>query len=617
MKIRLHMPAIPHTITRDEFSHCAFTGKVQRFAPMMRSRGFEVYHYGVETSESGADKQIQLLTKQEWEELRIESCKVIHPDLPHDEIVNKLKDPKAYIGNLGNVTYPIYKEFNKRFREELIKNYRSTSTDIVCLPFGPANETAIAGLDIVPVESGIGYPNAYKNFRIYESYAKLHMNMERDKKTLENYWFVCPNYYNVIEWPLSLTPKKDTIGYFGRLECIKGINIVVEVAIKFPHIQFIICGQGDPTPYLTVPNITYKAPIHGMDRGEYLGSLTALLAPSKWPEPFCGVSAEAQLCGTPVIGHDCGAIVENVENFKTGVRCHTLSDFCYATQMAIDGKFDRQYIRNRALELFDMYKIANKYEHAFKSILDIYNGTNGWYSPNIHIDVLNSNTESLQVKPNVERDVNNNFQLIPENFPYKEIIKKNIIPRLIHLIWVGDSPEPEYFYRTVDEWHKLMPDWHVHVWTNNDINTNEFPEKIIELLNTVETGIQKADIMKYFILEKYGGVYIDSGIVPNSSLEPLVTNFGIIELIIYNVDPLIDGYVNTNFITATKNNPVIKKACELCYNAELNTIDRHLKTGPALFGKAIAEIKDYNEYMAILQKNPFIRNKVFLDEFNE
>jgi hypothetical protein len=49
-QMRLHLPAIPHTITSPEFSHCAFTGKVLRFAPMMRSRGYEVIHYGVEGS---------------------------------------------------------------------------------------------------------------------------------------------------------------------------------------------------------------------------------------------------------------------------------------------------------------------------------------------------------------------------------------------------------------------------------------------------------------------------------------------------------------------------------------------------------------------------------------
>ena len=72
-KIRLHLPAIPYTITRDEYSHDAYTGKVKRFSPMMRSRGFEVYHYGVETSESGANKNFDLLTKEEWNKLRIQT----------------------------------------------------------------------------------------------------------------------------------------------------------------------------------------------------------------------------------------------------------------------------------------------------------------------------------------------------------------------------------------------------------------------------------------------------------------------------------------------------------------------------------------------------------------
>ena len=412
-KIRLHLPSIPHTITCSEFSHCAFTGKVQRFSPMMRSRGFEVFHYGVETSESGADKDIQIFTKQEWHMLRIESCKIIHPDWSLEQILDKLADPKAYVGDLGNVTYPLYKEFNNRLRKVLEENYRSTTTDIVCLPFGPAHEDAISGKNYVVIETGIGYPNSYKGFRIFESYAKLHMNLQRENKQLENYWFVCPNYYNVAEWPLSLTPKIDTIGYFGRLEHIKGIAIVVEVAKLFPHLRVVICGQGDPTPFLKdAPNLVYKTPIHGMERSEYLGSLTCLLAPSKWPEPFCGVTAEAQICGTPVIGHDCGAIVENVEPFKTGMLCHTLSDFKYSVQMALDGKFDRNYIRERAIRLFDMYNVAKRYEYVFNSTLQIFNGTNGWYSPNCFIDCIapNNSEDSPLRQPSPLRQLNDTTQ---------------------------------------------------------------------------------------------------------------------------------------------------------------------------------------------------------------
>jgi len=620
MKLRLHLPAIPHTITRDEFSHCAFTGKVQRFSPMMRSRGFEVFHYGVEGSVSGADKDIQLFTKQEWQMLRIESYRIKDPSLSLEQILEKLEDPKQYIGELGNMGYPLYIEFNKRLLVALENEYRSTSTDIVCLPFGPAHEPAIVNKNYICVESGIGYPNAYKEFRIYESYAKLHSNMQRDGKQLQNYWFVCPNYYNLNEWPLSLSPKVDTIGYFGRLEHIKGIAVVVECARLFPNIRFIICGQGDPTPFLIEPNIVYQSPIHGADRGAYLGSLLVLLAPSKFLEPFCGVSAEAQLCGTPVIGHDSGAIVENVEPFKTGLHCHTLSDFKYGIQMALDGRFDRQYIRDRAVRLFDMYNVAKKYEHAFKSILDIFNGTNGWYSPNIHTGCMDPYMiEDKKIHdswpvPDISKDVSyvDRIAFVPEDYKYSENTGSSI-PKLLHLIWVGPDRAPEFLRTIVEGWAKLMPEWTIRIWTNADITTNEFPERAVELINSASKGVQKADIMKYFIIEKYGGVYIDIDVVPHKSLEPLV-NFKDAKLILCHDLPLTWEYVNTNFIAAKPNHLVLKKACDMCYTTLINTDDIKLKTGPFLLGHALAKTHII-EKSYLLPIKTFYKNKDYDDRF--
>ena len=392
MKIRLHILGIPHTITKDEYSHCAFTGKVFRFSKMMKSVGYETYHYGIETSKSGADVQIDLLSLHEFDKLRHESCKKLFPELTDDIITQKLKNPKEFIGDLANLTTPLYKEFNKRLREKLIQNYRDKSTDIVCLPFGPAHEDGIAGLDFVFVETGIGYHNAYKDYRIYESNAIMHYDFCRAQKNICNYWFVCPNYYDLDDWIYNEKPDKKKIGFFGRITSTKGLSIVVEIAKKFPDVEFIICGSGDPKPFMIHPNIIYKEPLHGKERTHYLNSLTALLAPTQFLEPFCGVSAEAQLCGTPVISHDYGALVDNVEQFKTGLRCHTLSDFCHGVQMALDDKFDRKYIRDRAVKLFDMNKVAKKYDYIFKSIINIYNGTNGWYSNNNSIHLLEDDT---------------------------------------------------------------------------------------------------------------------------------------------------------------------------------------------------------------------------------
>lgn len=396
-QIRLHIPGIPYAITRSEFSHDAYTGKVQRFSPMMRSRGFEVYHYGVETSESGATKHFDLLTKKEWRDLRIKTVKFVEPHHTEESAIKRNDDPRMIISVLSNWNSPLTVEFNKRFREKLKENYRSTKTDIVCVPLGRTSESALAGLDVVKVESGIGYGGSYFDFRVFESYAWMSHTMAVDKKWPPNYWFVVPNYFDTKEFEFTEVPQPKKIGFLGRVTDVKGCGVISEIAKRFPDVEFVLCGQGDDyQKYLTSPNIHYKDPIHGKERSDYLGSCTAVLCLSKFLEPFCGVATEAQLCGTPVICTDHGGQGETVEQFKTGFRGRTLADFCLGVQMALEGKFDRNYIRERAVRNYDMYKLAYDYEYAFRSILDIYNPEkNGWYSPDSHMVPLLNHVQSL------------------------------------------------------------------------------------------------------------------------------------------------------------------------------------------------------------------------------
>lgn len=388
-KIRLHIPAIPYTITRPEFSHDAFTGKVLRFSRMMRSRGFEVYHYGVETSVSEATKQFDIMTKEEWTELRIKSWQFIHKDLTLENAIKMNNDDTQVVSQLSNWSSPLTKEFNARFRKHLIENYRSNKTDIVCIPLARTYQDALDKLNYVVVEIGIGYSGSYLNYRIFESYLWMANTLGKEDKQPNNYWFVIPHFFDTKEFQLSLKPMPKRIGYLGRITELKGCKIIMEIARKFPDYEFVICGQGDPTPYLSVPNIVYKKPIHGSERSEYLGSCIAFLHLAKYLEPFgCG-PVEAQLCGTPVISTDWGGMVETVEQGITGLRGHTLADFCYGVQMAIDGKFNRQYIRDRAVRLYDMYNVARQYDYVFRTILDVHiPGKNGWYSPDTHIPSL-------------------------------------------------------------------------------------------------------------------------------------------------------------------------------------------------------------------------------------
>ena len=389
--IRLHLPAIPYTITRSEYTHCAFTERVQKFSPMMRSLGFEVYHYGVESSQSGATQNFDLMTKDEWTSLRIHTIQWLNPKLTLEEATEKNSDPKLDMSELSNWNSPLTKEFNKRLRVKLQENYRSQKTDIICVPLAKTHIDAINLDKQLTVEISIGYSGSFLNYRIFASYSWMSRTLGVENTNPTNYWFVIPYYFDINDFKLSLNPNPLRIGYLGRLTSLKGCGIIGEIAKKFPNIEFVLCGSGDPAHFLKAPNIVYKSPIHGKERSEYLGSCVAFLHLAKYNEPFGCAPVEAQLCGTPVICSDWGGMVETVEQFKTGLRGHTLADYCYGVQMALDGKFDRKYIRERAVNLYDMFKLANNYEYVFKSVLDIYNGKNGWYSPDTHIKAILEN----------------------------------------------------------------------------------------------------------------------------------------------------------------------------------------------------------------------------------
>ena len=58
--------------------------------------------------------------------------------------------------------------------------------------------------------------------------------------------------------------------------------------------------------------------------------------------------------------------------------CHTLADFCRGVERALEGGFDRAYIRKRAQDRYDMHQVAKPYDYAFRCLADLRG--DGWYA---------------------------------------------------------------------------------------------------------------------------------------------------------------------------------------------------------------------------------------------
>ena len=123
----------------------------------------------------------------------------------------------------------------------------------------------------------------------------------------------------------------------------------------------------------------------------------------------------------------------------------------------------------------------------------------------------------------------------PEDFAQLDLFKKiydqhhkflaqasgeNKIPKVIHFIWLGPRPFPAESVENVRMWIAHHPDWTVKFWTDRDRhlpcygmkkeNANRFSFTLLgkEYASSTNWG-EKSDILRYEILYKEGGVYVD------------------------------------------------------------------------------------------------------------
>jgi 2-polyprenyl-3-methyl-5-hydroxy-6-metoxy-1,4-benzoquinol methylase len=353
MKPRLHLIGIFHTQHTQSYSHCAFTGKALRFPKMMQGQGYEVIEYSNAGSESSADEHVEMLDAAEFNTLFKRNSTDFH-------------------GNDATVGSAAHQLFEQRLIPALRE--RLQPQDIICHPFGHAHQQLMAEFpNHQHVETGIGYPTLMPNsFRIFESYAWMHYHQGKENRNGKNYEWVVPNYYDLDDWEPSYEPGQ-YLAFLGRITPLKGIDTIKAIADHSPW-PIVLHGQGDPSPW-NHPNIEYRGPISGTARSEFLRNARALLAPTVFTEPFCGMAVEAMLCGTPVVSVNYGAMTETVTEGVMGYKCHTLQDWIDGINNA--GNLDRRTIASIARNQWSLEACGRRYDKIFCQLNDLYR--RGWY----------------------------------------------------------------------------------------------------------------------------------------------------------------------------------------------------------------------------------------------
>jgi len=94
-----------------------------------------------------------------------------------------------------------------------------------------------------------------------------------------------------------------------------------------------------------------------------------------------------------------------------------------------------------------------------------------------------------------------------------------IIPRIFHRIWLG-GPMPAKYVEYGRGWQALNPTWEMRLWTEANLP----PLVNQDLFDSSDLFAQKADVLRYELLFRYGGVYLDCDLECLKSIEPLLVD---------------------------------------------------------------------------------------------
>jgi Glycosyltransferase sugar-binding region containing DXD motif len=79
------------------------------------------------------------------------------------------------------------------------------------------------------------------------------------------------------------------------------------------------------------------------------------------------------------------------------------------------------------------------------------------------------------------------------------------IPRCFHWVWLGDEPLPAQYREWMEGWGRMHGGWEHRLWT--DSNRPTLRNEACFVRATVPA--QRADILRYEVVHRFGGVYLD------------------------------------------------------------------------------------------------------------
>lgn len=200
------------------------------------------------------------------------------------------------------------------------------------------------------------------------------------KQIKESNIFVKPNFVDEAKEIISYEKRKKQFIYVGRLEEIKGIDVLLEAwkLMGEDAPELLMCGKGPLEEWAKeyiekhgLSKVKLLGFVPNTEVRKMIGESKALILPTQVYEGFPMTIAESYACGTPVIGSDLGntgsLVVDGVSGFKFNPRsAKSLAE----AVMKIENFFQR--LESSVIEKYSEEKNYQKLREIYEACCDHY-----------------------------------------------------------------------------------------------------------------------------------------------------------------------------------------------------------------------------------------------------
>jgi hypothetical protein len=156
------------------------------------------------------------------------------------------------------------------------------------------------------------------------------------------------------------------------------------------------------------------------------------------------------------------------------------------------------------------------------------------------------------------------------------------IPKIIHQIWIGEHPPPQ---ECLQSWQALHPDWEYRLWTEANI---EFPLHNQRIFDATPNYSGKVNILRYEILEKHGGFYVDADMLCLKPLPDDVTSNRFVS--VYEDELGTPGLIINCLLGAPPGSPILRELIDELHSKTVDEVSRIPSwkiTGPKALTKVL------------------------------